>query len=232
MVQYFSDVFCPIKNLEEKMKLTSTQIEEILKTINNYIKELIMERKTSISIRKDDKVHSDYWETTKYYFLYTKHLNKSMRNIGVYEITEEEENIIKEGVKLIDDEIKKYQKRNPHQYKKFLENFTGLEYEIYCMDLLNSYGWDCKLTKGGGDFGADIIAKKDETKAVIQCKRHKSRVGVSAVKDIFVGNAYYKGSMAIVCSNMDYSKPARDLARALNVQLIHHHQLSDILDLS
>ena len=214
------------------MKLTPIQIKQILETINDYIKELILERKTSISIRKDNKIHSDYWKSTKYYFLYTKYLKKSMRDIGTYEITEDEENIIQEGVKLIDEEIKKYQKKNPHQYKEFLENFTGLEYEIYCMDLLNSYGWNCTLTKGGGDFGADIIAEKNNTKAVIQCKRHKSRVGVSAVKDIFVGNAYYKGSIAVVCSNMDYSKPARDLAQALNVQLIHHHQLNELLDLN
>lgn len=215
----------------KKIKLTVTETEELLKTINRYIKELIIEQKTSITIRKNDKIHSEYWKNAKFYFLYTRHLKKSMRDMGTYEITEKEEIIIKEGTKLIEEEIKKYKRNNPHQYKEFLENFTGIEYEIYCMDILNSYGWECVLTKGGGDFGADIIAKKNNIKAVIQCKRHSSRIGISAVKDIFVGNAYYKGNLPIVCSNMDYSKPARDLAQALNVQLIHHHQLSEIENL-
>ena len=213
------------------MELTPEQTKDIIELINKNIKEIIYEKKTSISIRKDNKVFSDYWETSKFYFLYTKYLKKSMRDVGTYEITEKDYKTIKEGIKLIDVEIAKYKKSFPHLFKEFSDSFTGTEYEIYCMDLLNSYGWSCNLTKGGGDFGADIIAKKDGNIAVIQCKRSKNRVGISAVKEIFVGNAYYKGSVAIVCSNADYSKPARDLAQALNVQLIHHHQLKDIEEL-
>ncbi len=208
--------------------LSNFEKEEILIKINESIKELLFDRKVSITMRKNDKAHFEYWKWSKYYFVYLKCLNKSMRDMGTYELTEKEEHYIQNAMVFLDSILNEYQKNNPVKYQEDVSGFSGVEYEVYCMDLLKRYGWEAMLTKGGGDFGADIIAKKDNIKAVIQCKRQKSRIGISAVKDIFVANAYYKGTIPIVCSNMDYSKPSRDLAQAIDVQLIHHSQLNEI----
>ena len=149
-----------------------------------------------------------------------------MRDMGTYEISDDEEKLIKIGMKLIDEALKKIDKT---KYSYFSNLFSGAEYEVYCQYELEENGWDARLTKGGGDFGADIIAVKNGKKIILQCKRHKNRIGISAVKEIFAANAYYNGDIGIVCSNMDYSKPARDFAQAINVMLINHNQI-EILD--
>ena len=194
--------------------------------INNNIDKLYMQRKLSTRAGREDHVNLQYWKYDKYYFLYIDFFQHSMRDMGTYEISEEEEKLIKIGMKLIDETLKNTKTK---KYSQYTDLFSGSEYEVYCLHELEIYGWNAKATKGGGDFGADIIAEKDEKKVVIQCKRYKTRVGLSAVKEIFAANAYYNGDIGIVCSNMDYSKPARDFAQAINVMLINHNQIK-ILD--
>lgn len=184
-------------------------LENMSIIILSHIEELYMQKKLSIRAGRKDSMNSMYWKWDKYYFLYTQYFNHSMRDMGTYEISDEENKYISIGMKMIDQHLSDIDTK---KFNKFVDTFSGTEYEIYCLHELEKYGWDAKATKGGGDFGADIIAEKKGKKMVLQCKRHKNRIGISAVKDIFAANAYYKGDLAVVCSNMDYSKPSRDLA--------------------
>ena len=43
-----------------------------------------------------------------------------------------------------------------------MDELEGHDFEYYCADLLREHGFlDVEVTKGSGDFGADILAEKD-----------------------------------------------------------------------
>lgn len=208
------------------MKLNEEKtLKEISLFIEENIEKLYFQRKLSMRVGREDTVNSQYWKYDKYYFLYIDFFKHSMQNMGTYEISDIENRIITKGMKLIDELLKK---TDTKKYSHYMDTFSGSEYEVYCLHELEKYGWNTKLTKGGGDFGADLIAEKNKKRVTMQCKRHKSRIGISAIKEIFAANAYYAGDIGVVCSNMDYSKPARDFAQKINVVLIHHNQLKSL----
>jgi restriction system protein len=103
------------------------------------------------------------------------------------------------------------------------------EYERWCAQSLREHGWDASTTKGGGDQGVDIIAKKDNRKVALQCKLYTSgAVGNKAVQEIHAAAAFIEADRAVVVSNADYTLSARQLAAKLGVLLVHHSHLPEL----
>ena len=51
------------------------------------------------------------------------------------------------------------------------DTLEGHEFEHYCAELLRKKGFiEVEVTKGSGDYGADILAEKDGVTYAIQCK--------------------------------------------------------------
>lgn len=66
------------------------------------------------------------------------------------------------------------------------DKMTGYEFERFCAELLKVNGFvDVKITKGSGDQGIDIIARKDDIKYGIQCKCYDSDIGNKSVQEAF-----------------------------------------------
>jgi HJR/Mrr/RecB family endonuclease len=101
------------------------------------------------------------------------------------------------------------------------------QFETCCADYLKLRGWQAHTTKGSGDQGADVIARKNGRVLVIQCKKYSKPVGNKAVQEVFAAKAYVNAHVAAVVSNQTYTKSAHELARRTNVLLLHFTDLKN-----
>ena len=100
------------------------------------------------------------------------------------------------------------------------DELEGHEFEHYCADLLKKDGFqDIYVTKGSGDFGADILAEKAGVTFAFQCKCYTEPVGVKAVQEIYAGRDYYDRMVGVVMSNQYFTEPARKAADKLKIIL-------------
>lgn len=99
-------------------------------------------------------------------------------------------------------------------------NIDGFEFENLSKDLLLSYGFDqVEVTKSSGDYGADVVAYKDDIKYAIQCKKYSSKVGVSAIQEVIASKSIYNCHVAVVLTNNYFTPNAIRLAKENNVLL-------------
>ena len=81
-------------------------------------------------------------------------------------------------------------------------------------------GWKVSTTAVSGDFGVDLIARKDGQCMAVQCKRYGKSVGVSAVQQVVAGAMHHKCTSSMVVSNQEFTKAAKQLAITHNCQLV------------
>ena len=101
-----------------------------------------------------------------------------------------------------------------------MDEMEGHDFEYYCADLLKASGFlDVEVTKGSGDFGADILAEKDGVTYAFQCKCYDKPIGVKAIQEIYAGRDYYDRMVGGVMTNQYFTQPAVELATKLNILL-------------
>ena len=106
-----------------------------------------------------------------------------------------------------------------------------IQFEEDIANLFKLKGWDASTTKGSGDQGADVLARKGEALCIVQCKLYSQPVGNKAVQEVYSAKQYYKGDLAIVVTNADFTKSARQLASSCDVALLHYLELNNFIDL-
>lgn len=104
-------------------------------------------------------------------------------------------------------------------------NMSPHDYEEFCAKLLRRVGWEAQTTVASGDQGADVVASKNNIRLVIQCKLYAQPVGNKAVQEVNAARSHYVANYAVVVSNADYTRSARQLASSTNVKLLHHEEL-------
>lgn len=110
------------------------------------------------------------------------------------------------------------------------QKLDGIGYEKACAEYLERNGYlNVKITPASGDQGVDIIAEKNGMKYGIQCKFYSQPVGNKAVQEIYSGILYYSCDKAVVMTNNDFTKSARELAAATGVELWGNMTLDRIL---
>jgi restriction system protein len=112
----------------------------------------------------------------------------------------------------------------------YIDQMDGFQFEFYLKALFQELGYKAQVTAKSGDFGADLIMKGQQ-KIVIQAKRYgfKKRVGISAIQEVYGAQAYYKADEAWVVTNSFFTKQARALAEACNVQLFDRKALQELI---
>ena len=103
--------------------------------------------------------------------------------------------------------------------ESMLHGMSGVEFEDYCIEQFKKLGYSALPTPTTGDYGADIVLKRDGKKTVVQCKRYKGKVGVSAVQEAIGARGYYGADCAMVVTNSFFTPNAVKLARANAVVL-------------
>ena len=101
-----------------------------------------------------------------------------------------------------------------------MDKMEGHDFEYYCADLLRDNGFlEVEVTKGSGDFGADILAEKDGITYAVQCKCYDKPIGVKAVQEVYAGRDFYGRMVGVVMTNQYFTQPAVELATKLNIML-------------
>lgn len=78
----------------------------------------------------------------------------------------------------------------------------GQEFESIVAMCFKADGYNVELTPGSGDFGADIIAEKDDEKTIIQCKRYnEKKADIHAVNATLGGMVHYNGTHGVIVTN-------------------------------
>ncbi|MDH7639970.1 restriction endonuclease [Sphingomonas oryzagri] len=106
----------------------------------------------------------------------------------------------------------------------------GLAFEQECMNRLSAAGFEVRATPASGDFGADIIAQKDDLSYAIQCKDTSKPVGVKAVQEAIGARTHYKLDFAVVCAVAGFTDAAVELAASAKVIICNAEQLARRLD--
>ncbi len=218
----FIDVFIVqrLKTLafENRHKKINQKLEEINKFIDDHITTLDIKRGNSI----DDygQVKYDQWLKEKEYFI----TNVLKRQLDLDEVL----NFISENtlISCIDKRLDEYEVKNI--VSDYYDDMDPYIYEQFCAQLLNQNSWQTCVTKKSGDQGADIIAKKNNDKIVIQCKKHNKPVGNKSVQEIYAAKEFYKATRGIVVSNNVFTRSAKLLAKKLNIDLLNHKDLLDL----
>lgn len=95
--------------------------------------------------------------------------------------------------------------------------------------LFHSLGYQTTLTRYVGDYGTDLILKKDSKKIVVQAKRYSRDVGIQAVQEIAAALPHYEADEAWIVTNRDFTEAAYNLAKSNNVKLINRTQLMNLI---
>jgi restriction system protein len=106
-----------------------------------------------------------------------------------------------------------------------VDQMSGVEFEEFVAAQLRTRGWSVIRTASTGDYGVDLIAKKDGTCMAIQCKRLARAVGVAAVQQVVSGARHHGCNQAVVVTNQAFTKAARQLATTHRCRLVGREQL-------
>lgn len=97
---------------------------------------------------------------------------------------------------------------------------NGFSFEEEFAEILRGNGFsNVTVTQKSQDFGADILAEKDDVRYVVQCKLYTSAVGIEAVQQICSAKIYYGSHVAAVATNSVFTRAAKILAEETGVLL-------------
>ena len=112
-----------------------------------------------------------------------------------------------------------------------IDNYDGWQFEEYIGGLLKKIGYsDVNVTRGSGDYGADIVASFYGTMVAFQCKRFEEKVGPKAIGEVLRGMNKYKCTKGIVVTNNYFTNQALEEAKISNVELWDRDKLREILN--
>ncbi|SET14310.1 restriction endonuclease [Paenibacillus sp. NFR01] len=106
-----------------------------------------------------------------------------------------------------------------------IDKMEGIQFEKYLGHLFRSQGYVVEATKVAGDYGADLLLRKDGIKIAVQAKRYSQNVGIKAVQEAQASIAHYAANEAWVVTNSDYTVAAYELAESNRVRLINRETL-------
>jgi HJR/Mrr/RecB family endonuclease len=115
-----------------------------------------------------------------------------------------------------------------------LMELTPREFESLIQNLFTSMGLEAKQTRASRDGGVDCVAYDTRPifggKVVIQAKRYKNTVGVSAVRDLF-GTLQNEGaSKGILVTTSGYGKASFEFAQNKPIELLDGGNLLYLLE--
>ena len=110
-----------------------------------------------------------------------------------------------------------------------LDVLGGIEFENFLQHLFKKMGYQCEVTKGSGDHGADLLIKRMGKLTVVQAKRHVGKVSNSAIQEAAAAVKPYNADNAMVITTNYFTKGAAFLADSNNVKLIDRNKLEEWL---
>ena len=107
-----------------------------------------------------------------------------------------------------------------------IDTMDGISFEKYCASVLKANRFtNINVTKASGDYGADIVAVKDQIKYAIQCKRSVTPIGNKAVQEVIASRSVYNCHVGAVLTNNYFTNSAKVLAKKNNILLWDRNDL-------
>ncbi|MBM7424827.1 restriction endonuclease [Spongiibacter marinus] len=129
--------------------------------------------------------------------------------------------------------LKGFIEETANEIERELDNspeLSGIDFENSIVELLGEAGIKSFVTKSSGDQGVDVLAEAEGKRIAIQAKYYSSNVGNSAVQQVYTGKGFYSCDHAVVVTNSQYTKSARELAATLGVYLCHYSELINTIN--
>ena len=108
-----------------------------------------------------------------------------------------------------------------------IDHMSGVEFEHYIGTLLQSVGYKVSFTAQTGDYGVDLLAKRNHVTYAIQAKRYTGSVGNHAVMEAIAGKTYYRCDKAVVLTSNYFTLHARMQAASSKCILIDRDKLAE-----
>jgi len=127
----------------------------------------------------------------------------------------------------------KYKERwvTPEQVKKWKEidiglnnNFANLspyEFEDFISELFSKMGYDAKVTSRSGDFGADVIAQKNNEKILIEVKKYSEGTNIrpDQVQRTLGAIWKYNADKAVFITTSNFTVRAKEIEKDGPIEL-------------
>lgn len=201
-------------HLAQAERICSALVEEHLET-------LATRRDTLVRVDRYGVVDGSEWVKEVDYFA---------KNVLVPKLSYKQANALADAgysatmTKWVEGPVREYsQTRNRPQ--AITSDTSPLDFEGMCAAILRNEGWSASTTKGSGDQGADVIATCDGMTLVLQCKLYTGAVGNKAVQEVIAARHFYSAELAAVVVSSSFTKSARQLAQASNVDIITYEEL-------
>jgi restriction system protein len=110
-----------------------------------------------------------------------------------------------------------------------IDQMDGRTFERRLAMLFRRLGYHVEHVGRRGDYGADLLVRRDGKRTVVQAKRWTKNVGIRAVQEAHAAPALYGCSGAMVVTNRYYTEAAKKLARANGVVLWDRDRLAKAL---
>lgn len=98
------------------------------------------------------------------------------------------------------------------------DNMDGWEFENWSAEWLRKQGfYNVEITKGSGDYGADVLCSKDGVSYAVQCKKYSGKVPYRAIEEVICAKNYYGTDRAMIFTNSELTPQADEAAKKLGV---------------
>jgi len=100
-------------------------------------------------------------------------------------------------------------------------DYTPREFEMFVGDLFRKMGYDVELTPSTGDYGVDVVAKKDGNTVAIQVKKYEqgNLIGTQVVQQTLGAMWKVKVDQSIIVTTSGFTVYAREQAKEAPIEL-------------
>ena len=110
----------------------------------------------------------------------------------------------------------------------YWKELRGVDLEKGVKRLLEMNQWNVSMTQTVGDAGIDLVCEKDKLSVLVQCKGHKSPLGVSAIRDAAGVKLANKPDAMVVVAPNGFTKGSLDFARQADIRLVDAYDLNRV----
>jgi HJR/Mrr/RecB family endonuclease len=110
-----------------------------------------------------------------------------------------------------------------------LDQMSGVQFEFFLLKFFQHCGYNAEKTPVSNDFGADLIIEDYRGRCVIQAKRQRGTVGITAVQEVNLAKSFYQANKAMVITNSKFSNQAVKAANKSNIELWDGERLKNEL---
>ena len=128
--------------------------------------------------------------------------------------------------RLLSGDYKSFKLKRQHE----IDKMTGFDFEVFLARFFRRCGCLVEITSRSHDKGTDLIINLNGKKTVVQAKRRKKTIGITAIQEVYTAKAYRGADKALVIISSKFSAPAKEIAERLNVELWDRQRLMQELD--